>query len=155
LRHGKLLFELQGYKLRGRWTLVKLKKGENEWLLIKERDAEVRTNGAEFPETSVLSGLDVEQLRNGEAPGAALRAELKRRKAPRRAVRAETVDPMLAQTREKPFSRPGWVFEVKLDGYRFRAVREGGESRLLTRNGHDATRTFPEVARAVGALPYD
>jgi bifunctional non-homologous end joining protein LigD len=32
---GKLLFELKGYKLRGMWTLVKLKKGEKEWLLIR------------------------------------------------------------------------------------------------------------------------
>ena len=38
LAKGKLLFELQGMKLRGVWTLVKLKKGENEWLFIKERD---------------------------------------------------------------------------------------------------------------------
>src|SRR3954463_339134 len=30
LAQGKLLFELQGIKLRGVWTLVKLKKGENE-----------------------------------------------------------------------------------------------------------------------------
>src|SRR4029077_6109140 len=36
MSNGKLLFELRGYKLKGRWTLVKLKKGEKEWLLIKE-----------------------------------------------------------------------------------------------------------------------
>src|SRR5437870_10223286 len=34
MKKGKLLFELQGYKLKGKWTLVKLKKGEKEWLLI-------------------------------------------------------------------------------------------------------------------------
>ena len=40
MRKGKLLFDLKGYKLRGRWTLVKTKGGEeNHWLLIKERDA--------------------------------------------------------------------------------------------------------------------
>src|SRR3989441_2176274 len=38
LEKGKLLFELRGYKLRGRWTLIKLKKTPKEWLLIKERD---------------------------------------------------------------------------------------------------------------------
>src|SRR6187399_2036882 len=36
---GKLLFELRGYKLHGKWTLVKIKKSEKEWLFIKERDA--------------------------------------------------------------------------------------------------------------------
>ncbi|MBI4419789.1 MAG: DNA ligase, partial [Gemmatimonadetes bacterium] len=53
VKKGKLLFELQGYKLRGKWTLVKLKKGEKEWLLIKERDAFVTTNGDRFPQGSV------------------------------------------------------------------------------------------------------
>jgi bifunctional non-homologous end joining protein LigD len=62
---------------------------------------------------------------------------------------------MLAETREQPFSRPGWVFEVKLDGYRMRVAREGGVARLVTRNGNDYTAAFPELARAVQALPYD
>ena len=39
LAKGKLLFELRGYKLHGMWTLVKIKKIEKDWLLIKERDA--------------------------------------------------------------------------------------------------------------------
>src|SRR5213079_1689206 len=39
LAKGKLLFELRGYKLRGVWTLVKIKKSVKDWLLIKERDA--------------------------------------------------------------------------------------------------------------------
>ena len=155
MQKGKLLFDLRGYKLRGRWTLVKIKKGQKEWLLIKERDAEVRTPGDEFPEGSIYSGLGVEELRSGGSHAARIRAELKKLGALAQAVRAESVAPMLAETRERPFTRPGWVFEVKLDGYRFRAVREGGVARLLTRNGHDATPTFPDVARVVAALPYD
>jgi bifunctional non-homologous end joining protein LigD len=49
LEKGKLLFDLKGYKLRGRWTLVKIKKAEKEWLLIKERDAYVKSPGDVFP----------------------------------------------------------------------------------------------------------
>src|ERR1041384_3036772 len=44
LAKGKLLFELRGYKLRGVWTLVKIKKSVKDWLLIKERDAYVVKN---------------------------------------------------------------------------------------------------------------
>src|SRR5439155_580851 len=43
----------------------------------------------------------------------------------------------------------------KLDGYRVRAAREGGEARLVTRNGHDIVPAFPEIARALAALPYE
>src|SRR6266571_3338423 len=82
------------------------------------------------------------------------RSGLKKLKAPMRAVRAEDVAPMLAETREEPFSRAGWVFEVKLDGYRMRAVKEDGTARLITRNGNDYSAAFPELIRPIAALPY-
>jgi bifunctional non-homologous end joining protein LigD len=154
LAKGKLLFELRGYKLRGVWTLVKIKKSVKDWLLIKERDAYVSTNGATFPPGSVLSGLTVEELRDGNKKAAKLVAELKKFKAPLRAVRAEDVAPMLAEAREEPFSRAGWIFEVKLDGYRMRAVKERGTARLITRNDNDYSAAFPELIRALAALPY-
>src|SRR5919108_3261109 len=69
LTTGKLLFELRGLKLHGMWTLVKLKKGEKDWLLIKERDGYASPDRAPFPEESVLSGLTVEDLKAGRTPG--------------------------------------------------------------------------------------
>jgi bifunctional non-homologous end joining protein LigD len=48
---------------------------------------------------------------------------------------------------------PGWVHEIKFDGYRIGALLRGGEVTLISRNGKDWTAQFPEVARAVGALP--
>ncbi len=155
LKKGKLLFELRGHKLHGRWTLVKIKRAVKEWLLIKERDGYVGTNGDDFPQGSVLSGLTVEELRDGADRASPLRKALAKLGAPRRAVTAAACEPMLAETREGAFTKAGWVFEAKLDGYRMRVAREGGEPRLLTRNGRDATAAFPELARAVRALPYE
>jgi len=154
LAKGKLLFELKGYKLRGVWTLVKIKKGQKEWLLIKERDAWASTERVP-PNESVLSGLTVEGLEEGGDRGQAIRAELARLGAPRRAVEAKSTSPMLAETAERPFSRAGWLFEPKLDGYRVLASRRSGEARLYTRNSNECGPTFPEVARAVAALPFD
>lgn len=155
LKKGKLLFNLEGYKLRGRWTLVKIKRAENEWLLIKERDGYVADPGDAWPEGSVLSGLTVEQLGANADPAAAIRRDLEKRKVPRRRVSLDDAKPMLAESKEEPFDKKGWVFELKLDGYRMRAGRENGSARILTRNDNDATATFPEVAKAVAALPYD
>src|SRR4030088_1427010 len=78
LEKGKLLFELKGYKLHGKWTLVKIKKTEKEWLLLKERDAWMSSPGDpdNFPEESVLSGLTVEEIKSGETPGAQIVAAL-------------------------------------------------------------------------------
>jgi len=44
-RAGKLKFQLQGHKLKGGWTLVRMRgrqEKQDPWLLIKERDAEAR-----------------------------------------------------------------------------------------------------------------
>ena len=155
LAEGKLLFELRGYKLRGLWTLVKLKKSEKDWLLIKERDAWASKDPEELPPESVLSGLTVEDLGAGRDRGEAIRRELTRLGAPRRPVEAKSVGLMLAETAERAFSREGWLFEPKLDGYRVLAARAPSEPRLLTRSGNDCAASFPEILRAVAALPFE
>ncbi|HVT41166.1 MAG TPA: DNA ligase D [Gemmatimonadaceae bacterium] len=155
LEKGKLLFELRGYKLHGKWTLVKIKKSERDWLLIKERDAWVKQPGDQFPEASVLSGLTVEDVKAGRTRADNLRTALEQTSAPRARVDPKSVKAMLAEPAEKAFSRDGWLFELKLDGYRLLASKFRGEALLLTRNGNDYTAVFPEIARAIKAIPLD
>ncbi len=173
LADGKLLFRLHGYKLRGTWTLVRIAGGETgrEWLLIRERrdlagGAAERAGGWTAPdetppEPSVLSGLTVEELGARAAgrldPAEGIRRTLEALEANgarRRDVDPDAVAMMLARTRRRPFSDPAWAFELKLDGYRMLGIRRGGRPRLRTRGGKDATRRFPELARALAALPY-
>ena len=155
LEKGKLLFELNGYKLRGRWTLVKIKKAEKEWLLIKERDAFVKSPGDVFPEESVLSGLTVEEVAAGTRHVSALKDALMKANAPKARVDVDKAGLMLAESRNEPFTKEGWVFELKLDGYRLLAAKRGNDVKLVTRNGNDYTEVFPEVARALRAVPLD
>ncbi len=65
------------------------------------------------------------------------------------------VPPSLATLRERAPDDPGWVHEVKFDGYRMQARLDRGKVRLLTRKGLDWTKRFPNVAEAVAALPAD
>ena len=155
LKKGKLLFDLRGCKLQGRWTLVKIKKSEKDWLFIKERDGYVAEAGLEFPQDSILSGLTVEELAEGTTRHALVRAELERLGAPKRSVAAADVEVMLAEPRDAAFTRKGWIFELKYDGYRMVAARQNGDAVLITRNGNDATPTFPEVTNALAKLPYE
>ena len=155
LEKGKLLFELRGYKLHGKWTLVKIKKSERDWLLIKERDSFVKTPGDQFVETSVLSGLTVDEVKEGRSHAGGIRAAIEKAGAPRHHVDAHSVDVMLAEPADTAFTRDGWLFELKLDGYRLIASKSHGEALLLTRNGNDYTAVFPEIARAIKALPFD
>jgi bifunctional non-homologous end joining protein LigD len=82
-----------------------------------------------------------------------LRREIERLGAPRARVEPDSVRPMLAETREKPFTDKDWIFELKYDGFRVLAARDGDEALLLYRRGNDSTAVFPEVARAVAELP--
>jgi ATP dependent DNA ligase domain len=51
----------------------------------------------------------------------------------------------------EPFHREGWVFEEKVDGWRMLAYKNGARVRLVSRNGRDHTRRFPDLAAAVAA----
>ena len=157
MKRGRLIFDLKGYKLRGRWTLVRTKGGAaNHWLLLKEHDAYESPGGgtADYPDDSILSGLTVEELGGGGDFGAKIRERLEAAGAVREAVTADEVKVMSAEPRDAPFSRPGWVFEIKYDGYRLLGQAGGGAARLISRNGNDLTRVFPEVAPTLGKLPY-
>jgi bifunctional non-homologous end joining protein LigD len=84
-----------------------------------------------------------------------LRAAAEQAGATRSRVDPRAVQPQHAESAEKAFTRDDWVFELKLDGYRLIASKTKGEPLLLTRNGNDYTAVFPEIARAIKALPID
>ena len=64
------------------------------------------------------------------------------------------VRPMLATAGELPRRDDGWAFEFKWDGVRAIAYVDGGRLRLLSRNDHDITPSYPElrpVAESLGS----
>lgn len=64
---------------------------------------------------------------------------------------------MKPETSDGPFTRKGWVFELKYDGFRILAEKmEDPEhaARLAYRSGRDATRIFPEIVNDIANLPY-
>jgi bifunctional non-homologous end joining protein LigD len=72
-RAGKLRFRLNGKKLRGGWTLVRMhgREGERQepWLLIKERDEFARP-AAEYSVVDAEPGSVISDRTIDEAPGA-------------------------------------------------------------------------------------
>jgi len=55
------------------------------------------------------------------------------------------IHPMLAESTEKAFDDPDWLFEIKWDGYRAVAFIEDGKVRLVSRNQNDLTARYPEL----------
>jgi len=61
--------------------------------------------------------------------------------------------PQLALEATNPPDAEGWLHELKLDGYRIQARKDGSKVQMLTRSGLDWTHRIPAVAQAVAALP--
>ncbi|WP_342051363.1 MULTISPECIES: DNA ligase D [unclassified Cupriavidus] len=159
LAKGKILFDLHGHKLAGRWELVRIAKPgdrSEQWILFKKRDAWARP----LAEFDVLTAMpdsvsaapepDVEPEPSGDshqqsvsvenAPGANLPATL----APQLATLSPTV----------PIGTD-WIIETKFDGYRLLARIEKGDVRLFTRNGHDWTSKLRTLAQQLAQLDVD
>jgi bifunctional non-homologous end joining protein LigD len=65
----------------------------------------------------------------------------------------EFVEPELCKLVSRPSDAPGWVHEVKFDGYRVQLRVEAGNAVLRTRKGLDWSERFPQIRRAAGRLP--
>src|SRR5881394_3762107 len=64
----------------------------------------------------------------------------------------QMLEPMLLEQTPRPFTREGWAFELKYDGWRCLAEVNDGSVRLHSRRGNDATRWWPEVVRGLATL---
>src|SRR6516165_6660675 len=62
------------------------------------------------------------------------------------------IEPCLPSPADRPPSVPGWLHEIKHDGFRMMVRRDAAGVRLLTRHGHDWPGRFPLIAAAAGKL---
>ena len=69
------------------------------------------------------------------------------------AVASHFLQAMLARFAKTPPTGPGWIHEIKHDGFRMLARRDGEKFRLISRNGNDLTSRFPFAVQALVALP--
>jgi bifunctional non-homologous end joining protein LigD len=166
LLKGHIDFRLDGKKLRGLFTLVRLKpRGDgknNQWLLMKRSEPAPtpstppagRSRGAKADPPPSLSGAaKADPARPKTARSAALDAgDLEG--AAKKPLPSDT-SPMLATLVDGPFDREGWAFEVKWDGFRSLAEIKGGKVRLLSRNGKLQNARFPAVAAALDGFPIN
>jgi bifunctional non-homologous end joining protein LigD len=156
VRDDRIDLELRGEKLRGAWTLTRTggRRGEDgkDWLLIKRSD-----RGApplEPHDASVLSGRTMEQIAAGTEAGAvAPPVDAADLPGARRADLGAGAPVQLASLASEAPAGADWIHEIKFDGYRVVARIEEGEARLFTRNGHDWSDRFPEIAAVLRTFP--
>ena len=139
---GSLKFVLNGKRLKGQWSLVRLKAKENEknidnWLLIKEKDEYSKTSyEISNYTTSIRTGRTMTEINNGE--------DEKVSKNP-----ISHVDVQLAKLINEIPDGEEWLYELKYDGYRILAFVENNNARLITRNDNDFTNRFKDIATSL------
>jgi bifunctional non-homologous end joining protein LigD len=160
---GKIKFVLHGKKLNGEFTLVKIKAREGEsgepWLLVKDRDRydDPNYDPADHPE-SVKSGKTLADVAKDPRARTWQSKPSNRAKTAQPRARAKR-DPiphpkalMLATLVDEPFDDPDWLFEIKWDGYRALCTIERDSFSLVSRNGLDMLRRFPDLEDLAGAF---
>jgi len=65
------------------------------------------------------------------------------------------VEPMKARLEEEPPTHGDWLYELKFDGIRAIAIKDGKKVSLISRNGNKLDKRFPEIAEAVAELPIE
>ena len=167
-KKGDLKLRLSGQKLNGEYALVNTgargaqyggsREPARNWLMIKKRDeAVVEGFDANSLDVSVKTGRSLDQIAADEGGDPremrrAARAQPGRSSPARPAARAQprpAPAPMLATPVAGPFSREGWLFELKYDGVRALASIAGDEMRIVGRSGRDETGRYPELRSLV------
>jgi bifunctional non-homologous end joining protein LigD len=61
------------------------------------------------------------------------------------------LQPCLSRPAKKPPAGPGWIHEIKHDGFRILAERDARGVTLHTRRGYDFAERFPLAAAAIAS----
>jgi bifunctional non-homologous end joining protein LigD len=155
---GALKLYLQGAKLKGYYNLVELKSStNNEWFFMK---AGRKAGEDDFENRSALSGRSMEEIAQSESQWDVEKAREKKlppSSTNRTMSVAKTdypgfIQPMQATLADRPFSKSNWLFELKLDGYRVIAGKNGMRAELFSRNGNIFTHTYAIIAEELSTL---
>jgi bifunctional non-homologous end joining protein LigD len=154
---GKMHLILRGTKLNGEWILVKDRREEdsNKWLLIKagEPMALIPTT---VDDRSVVSGRSMREIAEAnDAQWQSNRPAKGAGRKPPRLVQPGFVAPMQCKPAAALPGEGSWRFEIKFDGYRCIAVKQGSAVTLFSRNEKILTDRFPEIQEALGSVAGD
>jgi bifunctional non-homologous end joining protein LigD len=155
LKKGHLTFILLGEKLKGEFALIKTHNSEEDaWIMIKKGDEFASEKRDILKEDkSALTGRTMSEIKNQKKDvWFSKPRSLNIDDTPKGAM-LHTIKPMLANSVEKPFDNPEWIYEIKYDGYRAIAEIESGKVKLYSRNKISFNEKFAAVAQSLQKFP--
>jgi len=146
LKAGSIKFRMKGKKLKGDFALVKMKKDDNSWLLIKHRDKYATDDAYDSETFAKKSSLAYTEARSKKKISKALPNYIKEINSLASEKKFHTyIKPMLVKPVEKAFDNEDWVYEIKWDGYRAIAEINKKKLKLYSRNGLSFENKYPEI----------
>lgn len=168
---GHLHFELQGTKLHGTWDLIRFKKdGKAESWLLKKSDDNFSAplldcDIIKREPNSVVSGKSIEELTQNydaiwESGGETIAYQNEKRLPRSKRVKLNLpikpfphfIPPQLATLVDSPPAGDQWLHEVKFDGYRILAFKQGNDVQLLSRNNKNWTHQFTNIVDEINKI---
>lgn len=149
-QNGKITIDLNGQKLKGRFSLIKTSR-ENQWLLIKANDefaSEDEDLTTSKPDSVLMEGTN--QVLHSRVKKPRRKGKNLNGVAAKRNITEEfptSIKPMLARLVSRPFNNKEWVFEVKWDGVRSFLFFDKANAiiKLQSRSGNEITHRYPEI----------
>lgn len=166
LKKGDVKFVLEGEKLHGEFALVRMRKDEKSWLLLKKKDWFASEKSILKENRSVVSNKTLDEISNDE-PEELLNQKKLDRLHLREALEEEdlkdapvkpmphNVKPMLATMIKRPFDHQDWIFEMKWDGYRAIAEIRDNDVSLYSRKQISLARKFSPIADSLRKLGFE
>jgi bifunctional non-homologous end joining protein LigD len=153
IKAGDLKIRLKGRKVKGEFALVKMKNADgNAWLLLKHKDdyaVKEAYNSEDYTPQRVKDKGVKEKEKMKESKKKVKTATTKA------SAKRELFTPMMATLVDAPFSREGWLFETKWDGYRAIADVHHGKAELYSRNHLSFNKDYPLIVSAVAQLSHN
>ena len=166
LRKGDLKFVLDGEKLHGEFALVKTRKDEKSWLLLKNKDQYATTEDILKMNRSVVSNRSLEDISEANPKQSSREEKINQihlretmegedlKDAPAKPI-SRRIKPMLATLIREPFDDPDWLFEVKWDGYRAVAEIQDGSVSLYSRNLISFNQKFSPITDSLKKFRFE
>lgn len=136
LKAGEIKVVMKGKIIKGGYVLVRFKKDDKNWLLIKHKEKAGKKKVADAAKKIPAEITINRSLRTN-----------KNEKV------TDAVKPMLAEVANKAFDKAGWIYEIKWDGYR--AIASIKDTiQLYSRNGILLNKLYPEILQALKKLKH-
>src|SRR2546423_1286506 len=142
-----------------------VKTGRTMAQIAAQKDAEWQSNRNEDKKPTLKSRIKAalkkkdEKAKDSDGKGKKTRGHLSAASLPALArlpkAKPRFIEPMKARLVDDPPTGGDWSYELKFDGFRVCALKNGSQVNLISRSGNELRGRFPEVVEALKDFPPD